>query len=97
MALALAADGRIRLHIHHDERSGAFLALGLATATGRPAPIVVTSGTAAVELHPAVVEAHHGRVPMICCTADRPPELLHVGAPQTIDQTHLYGDAVRWF
>ncbi len=97
MALALAADDRVRVHVHHDERSAGFLALGLATASGRPAPVLVTSGTAGVELHPAVVEAHHGRIPMICCTADRPPELQGVGAPQTIDQTKLYGEAVRWF
>jgi 2-succinyl-5-enolpyruvyl-6-hydroxy-3-cyclohexene-1-carboxylate synthase len=59
--------------------------------------VVTTSGTATVELHPAVVEAHQARVPMICCTADRPPQLHHVGAPQTVDQTRLYGPAVRWF
>jgi 2-succinyl-5-enolpyruvyl-6-hydroxy-3-cyclohexene-1-carboxylate synthase len=97
MALAMAADERVRVHVHHDERSAGFLALGLATASGRPAPVLTTSGTAAVELHPAAVEAHHGRIPMICCTADRPAELRHVGAPQTIDQTRLFGDAARWF
>ena len=64
--------------------------------TGRPAIICVTSGTAAVELHPAVVEAHHARIPLIVCTADRPPELHDTGAPQTIDQDDLYGSAVRW-
>lgn len=97
LALALANDGRLRLHVHHDERAAAFVALGLGTASGRPAPVVTTSGTAAVNLHPAVVEAHHGRVPMIVCTADRPPELHDVGAPQTIDQRHLYGRSVRWY
>lgn len=97
MALALAADDRVAVHVHHDERAGAFVALGLGLATGRPAVVLTTSGTAAVELHPAVVEAHHARVPLIACTADRPPELHDVGAPQTIDQTHLYGRAVRWF
>ncbi|HSL58530.1 MAG TPA: 2-succinyl-5-enolpyruvyl-6-hydroxy-3-cyclohexene-1-carboxylic-acid synthase, partial [Acidimicrobiales bacterium] len=97
LALAVAHDGRVRVHVHHDERSAGFLALGLGLATGRPAPVITTSGTAAVELHPAVVEAHQARVPMICCTADRPPELHHVGAPQTVDQVHLYGRAVRWF
>lgn len=97
LALAVAADGRLRVHVHHDERSAGFLALGLALASGRPAPVITTSGTATVELHPAVVEAHQARVPMICCTADRPPELRDVGAPQTIDQVHLYGRAVRWF
>lgn len=97
LALALVADDRIRVHVHHDERSAAFMALGLGTATGRPAPVLTTSGTATVELHPAVVEAHHGRVPFIACTADRPAELRDVGAPQTVDQTRLYGGAVRWF
>ena len=59
--------------------------------------VVVTSGTAAAELHAAVVEADLAGVPMVVCTADRPPELRDVGAPQTIDQTHLYGRSVRWF
>jgi 2-succinyl-5-enolpyruvyl-6-hydroxy-3-cyclohexene-1-carboxylate synthase len=97
MALALAADDRIRVHVHHDERSGAFVALGLGRATGRPAVVLTTSGTGAVELHPAVVEADLGRVPLLAVTADRPPELRDVGAPQTIDQTHLFGRSVRWF
>ncbi len=97
VVLALADEARIRLHVHHDERSAAFTALGLGLATGRPAVVVTTSGTAAVEVHPAVVEAHHARVPLLACTADRPPELRHVGAPQTVDQTRLFGDAVRWF
>ena len=65
-------------------------------ATGKPTIICVTSGTAAVELHPAVVEAHHARIPFIVCTADRPPELHDTGAPQTIDQDGLYASAVRW-
>ncbi|MFP4513453.1 MAG: 2-succinyl-5-enolpyruvyl-6-hydroxy-3-cyclohexene-1-carboxylic-acid synthase [Acidimicrobiales bacterium] len=97
LAIALVADDRLRVHVHHDERSAGFLALGLAQATGSPAPVLTTSGTATVELHPAVVEAHHGRVPMVCVTADRPPELQQVRAPQTIDQTRLYGVASRWF
>ena len=65
-------------------------------ATGRPSVICVTSGTAAAELHPAVVEAHHARVPLIVCTADRPPELHHTGAPQTIEQVGLFAAATRW-
>jgi 2-succinyl-5-enolpyruvyl-6-hydroxy-3-cyclohexene-1-carboxylate synthase len=97
MALALAADDRIRVHVHHDERAAAFVALGIGVATGRPAVVLTTSGTAAVELHPAIVEAHHAKVPLLAVTGDRPPELQDVGAPQTIDQTHLYGCAVRWF
>jgi 2-succinyl-5-enolpyruvyl-6-hydroxy-3-cyclohexene-1-carboxylate synthase len=97
MALALAADGRVRVHVHHDERSGAFVALGLGRATGRPAVVLTTSGTAAAELHPALVEADLDRVPLLAVTADRPPELHDVGAPQTVDQAHLYGRSVRWF
>jgi 2-succinyl-5-enolpyruvyl-6-hydroxy-3-cyclohexene-1-carboxylate synthase len=97
LALAFAADDRIRLHVLLDERSASFFALGLARATGRPAPLLCTSGTAAANFHPAVLEAHHGRVPMIVCTADRPPELRDTGAGQTVDQLKLYGDAVRWF
>jgi 2-succinyl-5-enolpyruvyl-6-hydroxy-3-cyclohexene-1-carboxylate synthase len=97
LALALAADDRIRLHVHLDERSAAFFALGLGRSTGRPAVVLCTSGTAAANFHPAVLEAFHGIVPMIVCTADRPPELRGTGAGQTIDQTKLYGEAVRWY
>lgn len=97
MALALAADDRIALHVHHDERSAGFMALGLALAGWEPAVVLTTSGTAAVELHPAVVEADLAGVPLIVCTADRPPELIDVGAPQAIDQTHLFGRSPRWF
>jgi 2-succinyl-5-enolpyruvyl-6-hydroxy-3-cyclohexene-1-carboxylate synthase len=94
MTVALAA--RLNVHVRLDERSAGFYAVGLALATGRPAVICVTSGTAAAELHPAVVEAHHARVPLIVCTADRPPELLDTGAPQTIDQVGLFTTATRW-
>ena len=94
LALALAA--RLDAHVRLDERSAGFYAVGLALATGRPTVICVTSGTAAAELHPAVVEAHHARVPLIVCTADRPPELLDTGAPQTIDQVGLFTTATRW-
>jgi 2-succinyl-5-enolpyruvyl-6-hydroxy-3-cyclohexene-1-carboxylate synthase len=97
LALACAAEPRLALSVHHDERAAAFMALGMGRATGIPALVITTSGTAAVEVHPAVVEAHEARVPMLVCTADRPPRLQGVGAPQTIDQHHLYGGAVRQF
>ena len=97
LAVALASDPRIAVHVHHDERSGAFMALGIGLATGRPAVVLTSSGTAAVELHPAIVEAHQSAVPLIAATADRPPELQGVAAPQTIDQQRLYGGSVRWF
>jgi 2-succinyl-5-enolpyruvyl-6-hydroxy-3-cyclohexene-1-carboxylate synthase len=94
--LALALTARLRTHVRLDERSAGFYALGIARATRRPAVVCVTSGTAAAELHAAVVEAHHGRVPLIVCTADRPPELQDTGAPQTIEQVGLFGAATRW-
>jgi 2-succinyl-5-enolpyruvyl-6-hydroxy-3-cyclohexene-1-carboxylate synthase len=96
LAMALTADVRIRVHVHLDERSAAFFALGLGIGSGRPAVVLTTSGTAAVELHPAIVEAHHASVPLLAVTADRPPELIGVGAPQAIDQLHLFGGATRW-
>ncbi len=97
LALALAQDGRIDVHVVLDERSASFFALGAAKAWGRPAVVVCTSGTAAAELHPAVLEAFHARAPLLVCTADRPPELRATGAGQAVDQLKLYGDAVRWF
>ena len=96
LALALARDTRLRVHVVVDERSAAFRALGLGLASGRPAVLLCTSGTAAVNFHPAVVEASYARVPLLVCTADRPPELRETGAGQAIDQTRLYGEAVRW-
>ena len=96
LVAALAADGRIRLHVVVDERSGGFVALGLGLATGTAAPVVTTSGTAAVELHPAVVEPHQAGVPPLVVTADRPAELHHVGAPQTVEQVGLDGASLRW-
>jgi 2-succinyl-5-enolpyruvyl-6-hydroxy-3-cyclohexene-1-carboxylate synthase len=97
LAVALTDRPELRVHVHHDERSASFLALGLGLATGRPAVLLCTSGTAAAHFHAAVIEAHQAEVPLVVCTADRPPELRDVSAPQTIDQDHLYGTAVRWF
>lgn len=101
MALALtraaSAGESISLDVFHDERSAAFAALGTALVSGRPAIVLCTSGTAAAHFHAAVIEADLSAVPMIVCTADRPPELRDVGAPQTIDQTKMFADAVRWF
>jgi 2-succinyl-5-enolpyruvyl-6-hydroxy-3-cyclohexene-1-carboxylate synthase len=97
LALALVADERIATHLVHDERSASFACLGHGLATGRPAILLCTSGTAATHFHGAVAEADASRVPMLVCTADRPPELWGIGAPQTIDQTDLYGEAVRGF
>src|SRR5436305_7542518 len=97
LVLTLAREPRLRTTSHLDERSGAFFALGLAKATRRPAVLACTSGTAAAEYAPAVIEAHEAGVPLVVLTADRPPELREVGAGQTIDQVKLYGGAVRWF
>src|SRR3569833_4461714 len=94
LALALYEQSRLRLHVRIDERSAAFLALGLAKRSGRPVAVVCTSGTAAVNFHPAVVEAHESGVPLLVLTADRPPELREAGANQTIDQIKLYGLSV---
>ncbi|MFC7575650.1 thiamine pyrophosphate-binding protein [Klenkia terrae] len=88
--------GRLRLHVRIDERTGAFLALGLAKASGRPVPVLTTSGTATAHLHAAVLEADQSGIPLLLLTADRPPELRGTGANQTIDQVGLYGGAVRW-
>jgi 2-succinyl-5-enolpyruvyl-6-hydroxy-3-cyclohexene-1-carboxylate synthase len=97
LALALRTDARLRCWIQIDERAGAFFALGMAAASRRPTAILVTSGTAAVELAPAIVEARYGRQPIIAFTADRPPEARDRGAPQTIDQAHLFGRSAKWY
>jgi 2-succinyl-5-enolpyruvyl-6-hydroxy-3-cyclohexene-1-carboxylate synthase len=80
-----------------DERAAGFMALGMAKASGVPVAVTCTSGTAAANLGPAVVEAHEARVPLIVVTADRPPELRDVGAGQAVDQVKLYGGAAKWF
>ncbi len=80
-----------------DERAAAFFALGIAKSTGKPVVLLCTSGTAAANYFPAIVEAKYARVPLIVITADRPHELREVGAPQAINQIHLYGEQVKWF
>lgn len=98
LALYDAAEaGRVTLHVRVDERSAGFLALGIAARTGRPVAVVCTSGTAAANFHPAVLEADRAGVPLIVLTADRPPELRAAGASQVIDQERLYGGAVRYY
>jgi 2-succinyl-5-enolpyruvyl-6-hydroxy-3-cyclohexene-1-carboxylate synthase len=97
IALAAARHPGIALHVHVDERSSAFFGLGIAAASGRPVAMFCTSGTAAANHLPAVVEASMARVPIIVMTADRPPELQGVGANQTIDQQNLFGGFVKWF
>lgn len=97
LALTFAEQKNIRLWMHYDERSAAFFALGLAKATRQPVALVCTSGTAAANFFPAIIEAHYARVPLIVLTADRPPELRDAGAPQTIDQIKIYGSYAKWF
>jgi 2-succinyl-5-enolpyruvyl-6-hydroxy-3-cyclohexene-1-carboxylate synthase len=97
LAVALWRNPAIEVSVLVDERSAGFFALGAAQAEGAPSAVLCTSGSAAANLHPAVVEAHEASVPLIVLTADRPPELRGIGAGQTIDQLNLYGTAVRWF
>ena len=100
-ALALAAatlerEGALRVVVRIDERSAAFVALGIGSETGRPAAVITTSGSAVANLHPAVLEAHHAGVPLILLTADRPEELHGIGSNQTTVQAGIFGASVRW-
>src|SRR3954451_8825762 len=97
LVLSLVRQPGLRATSLIDERSAAFFALGAAKATGRPTALACTSGTAAANYLPAVVEAHEAGVPLLVLPADRPPELRGVGAGQAIDQIGLYGRSVRWF
>ncbi|MEA2441469.1 MAG: 2-succinyl-5-enolpyruvyl-6-hydroxy-3-cyclohexene-carboxylate synthase [Thermoleophilaceae bacterium] len=97
LALTLAGEPRVQAVSVLDERSAGFVALGMAKSSGRPVAVTCTSGSAAANLFPAVVEAHEARVPLIVLTADRPPELRDTGAGQAIDQLKLYGSFAKWF
>jgi 2-succinyl-5-enolpyruvyl-6-hydroxy-3-cyclohexene-1-carboxylate synthase len=96
LTLAFYAHPDIRIHTHLDERSAGFFALGLALAGNHPVALLCTSGTAGANFFPAVIEANMSQVPLLILTADRPPELRHSGANQTIDQIKMYGDHVLW-
>ncbi|SIR83596.1 2-succinyl-5-enolpyruvyl-6-hydroxy-3-cyclohexene-1-carboxylic-acid synthase [Natronorubrum thiooxidans] len=97
LTVAFAAHPEVDVYSHLDERSAAFFTLGRARRTGEPTALVCTSGTAAANFHPAVMEADQARVPLLVLTADRPAELRDSGANQTVDQVKLYGDTVRWY
>ena len=97
LTYVISQNKKIKSYIHFDERSSAFFALGLAKATRVPVLIITTSGTAVAELFPATIEAYYQRVPLIICTADRPPELIGTGANQTINQHNIFRNHIRWF
>lgn len=97
LALTFAEHPTIKEWIHFDERSAAFFALGLAKRKNKPVALVCTSGTAAANFYPAIVEAHYSRIPLIVLTADRPHELRDNGAPQSIDQIKMYQNYVKYF
>ncbi|MFG6148197.1 2-succinyl-5-enolpyruvyl-6-hydroxy-3-cyclohexene-1-carboxylic-acid synthase [Halobacillus sp. B23F22_1] len=97
LAMTFREHGDIAHWINLDERSAAFFALGIAKDKQKPVALVCTSGTAAANYYPAIVEAYYSRVPLLVLTADRPHELRDVGAPQAIEQSHMYGNYVKWF
>jgi 2-succinyl-5-enolpyruvyl-6-hydroxy-3-cyclohexene-1-carboxylate synthase len=97
MAMMMAEHPKVKVHILVDERSAGFFALGMAKSLKRPVALLCTSGTAGANYYPAVIEASYSRIPLIVLTADRPHELREVGAPQAIDQLHLYGHHVKAF
>lgn len=96
LAYGFASTKEFDMYRQVDERSAAFLALGLAKESAEPVVLVCTSGTAAANYFPAIVEAYYARLPLIVLTADRPHELREVGAPQAIAQASLYGHHVKW-
>jgi 2-succinyl-5-enolpyruvyl-6-hydroxy-3-cyclohexene-1-carboxylate synthase len=94
---AASQEGLITIHVRIDERTAAFFALGIIKSTGRPVPVVCTSGTAVANYHPAVLEASHTNAPLMVLTADRPAMLRKTGANQTTEQARIFGKAVRYF
>lgn len=97
LLLTIADHPGLRSHVFHDERAAAFAAVGMARAAGEPVAVMATAGTAAAELHPAVIEAWQSRIPVLILTSDRPQELRDVGERQSVDQVHIYGRAVKWY
>ncbi len=97
LTYALSQNKKIKTYVIIDERTSGFFALGIAKQTNSPVIIVTTSGTAAAELYPAIIEAYQNRVPLIVCTADRPAYLRNSGANQTINQDNLYRNHIRFF
>lgn len=97
LAMTMCEHQAIQEWVIIDERSAAFFALGMAQQTNRPVALVCTSGSAAANYFPAIVEAYHNRIPLIILTTDRPHELRDIGAPQAIDQIKMYGNYVKWF
>ncbi|MEW6702610.1 MAG: 2-succinyl-5-enolpyruvyl-6-hydroxy-3-cyclohexene-1-carboxylic-acid synthase, partial [Bacteroidota bacterium] len=97
LTLAFASNKKIKSFPIVDERSSAFFSLGIAKKTDTPVAVVTTSGTAVAELYPAIIEAYYQRVPLIICTADRPPSLRNSGANQTINQQNIFKNHIRFF
>lgn len=97
LSLTLAEYGKFKIGVDIDERSAAFYALGIAKETKKAVALVCSSGTAAANYYPAIIEAYYSRIPLVVLTADRPHELRDVGAPQAIDQVKLFGSYVKWF
>lgn len=97
LTIAFAKNNKIKKHVIVDERTSAFFALGLAKKSVNPVALVCTSGTASTEFYSSIVEAFQSRVPLIVCTADRPPELQNCGSNQTINQDNIYKNHIRYF
>lgn len=97
LAILCCHHPQLKTFVHIDERSAGFFALGRARATGKPVGLVCTSGSAAANYYPAIVEAKQSRVPLVVLTADRPHELRDVGAPQAMDQNEMYASYTKWY